>query len=146
MAWFYIMARNWTNLYAMQCACFYSHLLYMHNSIWIVNYLKASRILVASANIFFFFYKKNVLTLDFFSDACHPYEPFRCPGDGRCISIQYLCDGAPGNLIFYVIWYAVCVGNVLLLLLNPWLNLYFIHSLFRLLGCLWWESKIVHSW
>lgn len=29
------------------------------------------------------------------SDACHPYEPFRCPGDGNCISIQYLCDGAP---------------------------------------------------
>ncbi|KAI5699327.1 IDLSRF-like peptide isoform X2 [Diaphorina citri] len=27
--------------------------------------------------------------------ACHPYEPFRCPGDGTCISIQYLCDGAP---------------------------------------------------
>ncbi len=30
-----------------------------------------------------------------FSDACHPYEPFKCPGDGNCISIQYLCDGAP---------------------------------------------------
>jgi len=29
------------------------------------------------------------------SDACHPYEPFKCPGDGTCISIQYLCDGAP---------------------------------------------------
>ncbi|XP_058835771.1 IDLSRF-like peptide isoform X2 [Topomyia yanbarensis] len=29
------------------------------------------------------------------SEACHPYEPFRCPGDGNCISIQYLCDGAP---------------------------------------------------
>ncbi|KAF5270924.1 hypothetical protein FQR65_LT05391 [Abscondita terminalis] len=29
------------------------------------------------------------------SDACHPYEPFKCPGDGNCISIQYLCDGAP---------------------------------------------------
>lgn len=28
-------------------------------------------------------------------DACHPYEPFKCPGDGTCISIQYLCDGAP---------------------------------------------------
>ncbi|XP_046387442.1 IDLSRF-like peptide [Ischnura elegans] len=27
--------------------------------------------------------------------SCHPYEPFRCPGDGICISIQYLCDGAP---------------------------------------------------
>jgi len=27
---------------------------------------------------------------------CHPYEPFRCPGDtDMCISIQYLCDGAP---------------------------------------------------
>ena len=26
--------------------------------------------------------------------ACHPYEPFKCPGDGACISIQYLCDGA----------------------------------------------------
>ena len=28
-------------------------------------------------------------------EPCHPYEPFRCPGDGVCISIQYLCDGAP---------------------------------------------------
>lgn len=28
-------------------------------------------------------------------EACHPYEPFKCPGDGVCISIQYLCDGAP---------------------------------------------------
>lgn len=28
------------------------------------------------------------------SDPCHPYEPFKCPGDGACISIQYLCDGA----------------------------------------------------
>ncbi|XP_071440478.1 IDLSRF-like peptide [Hetaerina americana] len=27
--------------------------------------------------------------------SCHPYEPFKCPGDGICISIQYLCDGAP---------------------------------------------------
>lgn len=26
---------------------------------------------------------------------CLPFEPFRCPSDGRCISIQYLCDGAP---------------------------------------------------
>lgn len=31
----------------------------------------------------------------YFPDACHPYEPFKCPGDGNCISIQYLCDGAP---------------------------------------------------
>lgn len=30
-----------------------------------------------------------------FSEPCHPYEPFKCPGDGNCISIQYLCDGAP---------------------------------------------------
>ncbi|XP_034193120.1 prohormone-4 [Osmia lignaria lignaria] len=28
-------------------------------------------------------------------NACRPYEPFKCPGDGICISIQYLCDGAP---------------------------------------------------
>nr|CAG4642062.1 EOG090X0E3B [Eurycercus lamellatus] len=27
-------------------------------------------------------------------EPCHPYEPFKCPGDGACISIQYLCDGA----------------------------------------------------
>jgi len=26
---------------------------------------------------------------------CHPYVPFRCPSNGECISIQYLCDGAP---------------------------------------------------
>lgn len=37
----------------------------------------------------------NVLNVFSISDACHPYEPFKCPGDGNCISIQYLCDGAP---------------------------------------------------
>merc|ERR1719420_114588 len=26
---------------------------------------------------------------------CPAFEPFRCPDSGRCISIQYLCDGAP---------------------------------------------------
>ncbi|XP_076060742.1 prohormone-4 isoform X2 [Oratosquilla oratoria] len=26
---------------------------------------------------------------------CKPYEPFRCPNSNKCISIQYLCDGAP---------------------------------------------------
>merc|ERR1711872_609968 len=26
---------------------------------------------------------------------CQAFEPFRCPEEGRCISIQYLCDGAP---------------------------------------------------
>ncbi|KAB7503349.1 IDLSRF-like peptide, partial [Armadillidium nasatum] len=26
---------------------------------------------------------------------CKPYEPFKCPGGSQCISIQYLCDGAP---------------------------------------------------
>lgn len=27
---------------------------------------------------------------------CHPTQPFRCPGGTNiCISIQYLCDGAP---------------------------------------------------
>ncbi|XP_069978249.1 IDLSRF-like peptide isoform X1 [Penaeus vannamei] len=26
---------------------------------------------------------------------CAAYEPFRCPGGHVCISIQYLCDGAP---------------------------------------------------
>lgn len=28
-------------------------------------------------------------------EKCHAYEPFKCPGDDICISIQYLCDGAP---------------------------------------------------
>lgn len=37
----------------------------------------------------------------FLGDACHPYEPFKCPGDGACISIQYLCDGAPDCLDGY---------------------------------------------
>lgn len=27
--------------------------------------------------------------------ACPAFLPFRCPQEGRCISIQYLCDGAP---------------------------------------------------
>lgn len=26
---------------------------------------------------------------------CEAFEPFKCPLEGRCISIQYLCDGAP---------------------------------------------------
>jgi len=26
---------------------------------------------------------------------CPAFEPFRCPEEGKCISIQYLCDGAP---------------------------------------------------
>lgn len=30
-----------------------------------------------------------------FSMGCPPFEPFRCPSDDNCISIQYLCDGAP---------------------------------------------------
>ncbi|KAI1302324.1 Prohormone-4 [Halotydeus destructor] len=29
-------------------------------------------------------------------ERCHPIQPFRCPGERTiCISIQYLCDGAP---------------------------------------------------
>ncbi|XP_008214663.1 prohormone-4 isoform X2 [Nasonia vitripennis] len=28
-------------------------------------------------------------------ESCHPYKPFKCPEDNTCISIQYLCDGAP---------------------------------------------------
>uniref|UniRef100_A0A1W7RA97 Low Density Lipoprotein Receptor n=1 Tax=Hadrurus spadix TaxID=141984 RepID=A0A1W7RA97_9SCOR len=29
-------------------------------------------------------------------DRCHPTQPFRCPGSTTvCISLQYLCDGAP---------------------------------------------------
>ncbi|KAL7641346.1 UNVERIFIED_CONTAM: hypothetical protein RMT77_008485 [Armadillidium vulgare] len=28
-------------------------------------------------------------------EECKPYEPFKCPGGSQCISIQYLCDGAP---------------------------------------------------
>ena len=31
---------------------------------------------------------------------CQAFEPFRCPEDGRCISIQYLCDGAPDWYVF----------------------------------------------
>ena len=33
--------------------------------------------------------------VSFSGRACEAFEPFRCPTDGRCISIQYLCDGAP---------------------------------------------------
>ncbi|XP_015795028.1 IDLSRF-like peptide [Tetranychus urticae] len=30
------------------------------------------------------------------TERCRPTEPFRCPGkENVCISIQYLCDGAP---------------------------------------------------
>jgi hypothetical protein len=32
---------------------------------------------------------------DFEEKKCEAFEPFRCPADGKCISIQYLCDGAP---------------------------------------------------
>lgn len=37
----------------------------------------------------------NHVLLHHFPEYCHPYEPFKCPVDGNCISIQYLCDGAP---------------------------------------------------
>lgn len=36
-----------------------------------------------------------IFAIDNAASACHPYEPFKCPGVGTCISIQYLCDGAP---------------------------------------------------
>ena len=39
---------------------------------------------------------KVICFLYFISETkCKAFEPFRCPLDGRCISIQYLCDGAP---------------------------------------------------
>ena len=38
-------------------------------------------------------YSKHFLY--FAETKCKAFEPFRCPLDGRCISIQYLCDGAP---------------------------------------------------
>jgi hypothetical protein len=37
----------------------------------------------------------NKRELDAIETKCKAFEPFRCPLDGRCISIQYLCDGAP---------------------------------------------------
>lgn len=45
-------------------------------------------------------YKVNVLLkcmqlICALGDICHSYEPFKCPGENHCISIQYLCDGAP---------------------------------------------------
>jgi len=39
--------------------------------------------------------KRGGVGLDDPDKSCHPYEPFRCPGDELvCISISYLCDGA----------------------------------------------------
>merc|ERR1712156_979555 len=39
----------------------------------------------------------TLLSLEVSSNAinCPAFEPFRCPEENRCISIQYLCDGAP---------------------------------------------------
>ena len=42
----------------------------------------------------YFLIYKNVHH-QFSETKCKAFEPFRCPLDGRCISIQYLCDGAP---------------------------------------------------
>eukprot|EP00096_Caligus_rogercresseyi_P008822 TRINITY_DN2858_c0_g1_i1.p1 TRINITY_DN2858_c0_g1~~TRINITY_DN2858_c0_g1_i1.p1 ORF type:complete len:198 (-),score=16.53 TRINITY_DN2858_c0_g1_i1:369-962(-) len=37
--------------------------------------------------------KREALRREF--RTCKAFEPFRCPKEGKCISIQYLCDGAP---------------------------------------------------
>ncbi|OXU29498.1 hypothetical protein TSAR_010101 [Trichomalopsis sarcophagae] len=42
-----------------------------------------------SANI------RHLGRVDTEGESCHPYKPFKCPEDNTCISIQYLCDGAP---------------------------------------------------
>uniref|UniRef100_T1DR07 Putative lipoprotein particle receptor n=1 Tax=Anopheles aquasalis TaxID=42839 RepID=T1DR07_ANOAQ len=46
------------------------------------------------------------------NEACHPYEPFKCPGDGNCISIQYLCDGAPDCSDGYDEDMRLCTANM----------------------------------
>lgn len=56
-------------------------------------------------------------------EPCHPYEPFKCPGNGACISIQYLCDGAPDCPDGYDEDARLCTaGNITSLYL---LNVYF---------------------
>ncbi|KAF7488185.1 IDLSRF-like peptide [Sarcoptes scabiei] len=38
----------------------------------------------------------NIFSRSIDAERCHPTQPFRCPGNSlTCISIQYLCDGAP---------------------------------------------------
>nr|QQN72878.1 Type-A GSEFLamide peptide precursor [Lygus hesperus] len=54
------------------------------------------------------------------SEACHPYEPFKCPGDGACISIQYLCDGAPDCLDGYDEDSRLCTAAVYFDKRNRW--------------------------
>ena len=36
-----------------------------------------------------------ISTVRFTERHCEAFKPFRCPDNGQCISIQYLCDGAP---------------------------------------------------
>jgi len=62
-------------------------------------------------------------------EPCHPYEPFKCPGNGACISIQYLCDGAPDCPDGYDEDARLCTaGNIitklniyLIYILNSWI-------------------------
>lgn len=56
-------------------------------------------------------------------EPCHPYEPFKCPGNGACISIQYLCDGAPDCPDGYDEDARLCTAGITPIYL---LNVYFI--------------------
>lgn len=47
---------------------------------------------IYTINFAYYIFSRNFL---FSERKCEAFEPFRCPSDGRCISIQYLCDGAP---------------------------------------------------
>lgn len=42
--------------------------------------------------------KQNLINIILKGDGCiDPTEPYQCPGTNICISLQFLCDGHPGD-------------------------------------------------
>ena len=77
----------------------------------------------------FIWQKHPQLNFTFFSaeHKCEAFEPFRCPSDGRCISIQYLCDGAPDCSDGYDEDARLCTAGTILVIMRCQ-NLFFIHN------------------
>jgi len=68
----------------------------LHSQKWVVTLFLVAVILAESRAIDLTrLYEHHNKRENSFSMGCPPFEPFRCPSDDNCISIQYLCDGAP---------------------------------------------------
>lgn len=83
----------------------------------------------------------------FLLETCHPYEPFKCPSDGNCISIQYLCDGAPDCSDGYDEDMRLCTAGKLLTMITFW----HFHHFYRAVSNCWvtLEARVYqyeHEW